>query len=175
MSTRHALNNLVLPKKMIPSWEINTFTAAPPLCASVRADFWKCKVVEVESIKILCAEGVQRSRKKVEREKKLQLANRTDHGIMKWVVLVWWPWRIATSLRDVCTRTDYILVYSRPCCKELTTTTKKKRCANEQLSMVFIAMHIHVLVAATTTRNQNQGGGNTCHMNRHSFLLDLHV
>ena len=45
-----------------------------------------------------------------------------------WVVLVWWQWRIATSLRNVCTRTDYILVYSRPCCKELTTTTKLKVC-----------------------------------------------
>ena len=50
------------------------------------------------------------------------------------VVQWWWPWRIATSLRNVCTRPDYILVYSRPCCKESTTTTKINKIPSVRIS-----------------------------------------
>jgi hypothetical protein len=32
-------------------------------------------------------------------------------SVPKWVVLVSWPWRIATSLRNFVTRTDDILVF----------------------------------------------------------------
>jgi hypothetical protein len=48
-------------------------------------------------------------------------------GVLVWVVMENCDLSSDLTLRNVCTRTDYILVYSRPCCKELIPLQKKKR------------------------------------------------